>query len=98
MAVVFAPSAPYRFPALADASETWWPLPSHLAPGRSWHARQHRMPQVREDWSYVVGVVKSVDFLAAFVLCRAERGDLTSSHASDREDRAHRARRTDRRG
>ena len=43
----------------------------------------------------MVGVVKTVDFLAAFVLSQAERGDLTSSHASDHEDRAHRARRTD---
>jgi hypothetical protein len=39
----------------------------------------------------VVGVVKTVNFLAAFVLSRAERGDLTSSHASDHENRAHRA-------
>jgi hypothetical protein len=42
--------------------------------------------------------VKTVDFLAAFLLSRAERGDLTRLHASDHEDRAHRARRTDKCG
>jgi hypothetical protein len=30
------------------------------------------MPEVREDWSYVAGVVKTVGFLAVFVLSRAE--------------------------
>jgi hypothetical protein len=46
----------------------------------------------------VVGAVKTVDFLTAFVLSRAERADLTSLHASDHEDRAHRVRRTDKCG
>ena len=46
----------------------------------------------------MVGVVKTVDFLAAFVLSQAERGDLASAHASDHEDRAHRAKRTDKCG
>jgi hypothetical protein len=46
------------------------------------------MPEVGEDQSHVVGVVKTVDFLAVFVLSRAEREDLTSSHASGHEERA----------
>jgi hypothetical protein len=41
---------------------------------------------------------KTVDSLVAFALRQAERGDLTSSHASNHENRTHRARRTDRRG